>query len=161
MQLGIVAVGRMKKGPEQELAARYGERMRAIGAPLGLAATATLEFPESRAQTVAARKAEEGARILEAAASRDAVLIALDETGKLCSSQDFAGRIAGWRDDGRKAALFAVGGPDGHDPSVLGRADWVLSLGRMTFPHQIARILVAEQLYRACTILAGHPYHRE
>lgn len=161
MQLGIIAVGRMTKGPELELAARYGERTQATGAPLGLTGARTVEFAESRAQTAAARKAEEGARILAAAGERDGVIVALDETGKLLSSREFAGRIAAWRDDGRRAVHFAIGGPDGHARDVLDRADLVLSLGRMTYPHQIARVLLAEQIYRACTILAGHPYHRD
>ncbi len=161
MQLGILAVGRLKKGPETELSARYGERSRSLGAQLGLIEGRTIEFTESRAQTVAERKAEEGAQILAAASARGTILVALDETGKSMSSRQFATTLATWRDNGQKALLFAIGGPDGHDPAVLARADLVLSLGQMTFPHQIARVLLAEQVYRACTILAGHPYHRD
>ena len=161
MQLGIIAVGRVKKGPETDLAARYGERTRAVGAPLGLNLAPTVEFAESRAPGAAARKAEEGARILAATGQRDSVIVALDETGKLLSSREFSERIAAWRDEGRKSVHFVIGGPDGHDRDVLERADLVLSLGRMTYPHQIARVLLVEQVYRACTILSGHPYHRE
>jgi 23S rRNA (pseudouridine1915-N3)-methyltransferase len=75
-------------------------------------------------------------------------------------SEDFANAIARFRDDGKRQLLLAIGGPDGHDASLRARADLVLALGAMTWPHQIVRILVAEQLYRATTILSGHPYHR-
>ena len=87
-------------------------------------------------------------------------LVLLDETGKSLSSEDFAGRLAGFRDEGRRDLVLAIGGPDGHDPALRRESGLLLSFGRMTWPHQVARILLAEQLYRACTILSGHPYHR-
>ena len=121
------------------------------------------EIPESRGQTADLRKAEEAQRINEAlgnAGSGGAALILLDERGKALGSEAFAERIGRMRDDGKRQLIVAIGGPDGHDPALRSRADLVLALGELTWPHQIARILIAEQLYRAATILAGHPYHR-
>ncbi len=117
------------------------------------------EIPESRGQTADLRKAEEAQRINEAL-DNGAALILLDERGKALGSESFAERIGRMRDDGKRQLIVAIGGPDGHDPSLRSRADLVLALGELTWPHQIARILIAEQLYRAATILAGHPYHR-
>lgn len=107
-----------------------------------------------------ALKAREGALLL-AAVPAGAPLVALDERGVSLSSLGFAERIAGWRDRGLAELAFAIGGADGLDPAVLDRAETVLSLGPMTWPHRLARVLLLEQLYRAQQILAGHPYHRE
>jgi 23S rRNA (pseudouridine1915-N3)-methyltransferase len=106
------------------------------------------------------RLAEEGAR-LSNALSREAVLIALDENGRNLTSRALAARIGAWQRQGRSELAFLIGGPDGLDPALLERADLVLALGRMTWPHRLVRVLLAEQLYRAATILAGHPYHRD
>uniref|UniRef100_UPI00035D10FC 23S rRNA (pseudouridine(1915)-N(3))-methyltransferase RlmH n=2 Tax=Brucella/Ochrobactrum group TaxID=2826938 RepID=UPI00035D10FC len=92
--------------------------------------------------------------------SGGAALILLDERGKTLGSEAFAAIVGRMRDDGKRQLIVAIGGPDGHDPALRSRADLVLALGELTWPHQIARILIAEQLYRAATILAGHPYHR-
>lgn len=159
MRLTIAAIGRMKAGPERELADRYLDRLKKAGPPLGLDYQGLFEHPESRLATTPERKRDEAQR-LAASLPDGAVRIVLDETGRLMTSQDFADAIAGFRDGGRRDLGLLVGGPDGHDESLRGGADLVLSLGRMTFPHQLARILLAEQLYRAVTILAGHPYHR-
>jgi 23S rRNA (pseudouridine1915-N3)-methyltransferase len=86
--------------------------------------------------------------------------VLLDERGAALTSQDFASMMAGHRDAGRKTLLFSIGGADGHHPSLADRASLVLSFGALTWPHQLARIMLAEQLYRAATILSGHPYHR-
>lgn len=160
MQLTVFAVGRMKNGPERELTGRYLDRLEKAGPSIGLPFAGVTEIAESRAGDTDRRKAEEGAHCLSLAEDRTTALVAFDEGGKTLSSSEFADWIARQRDDGRKRALFAIGGPDGHAPAVLERADLTVSLGRMTWPHQIARILVAEQLYRAASILAGHPYHR-
>ncbi|MBO6640198.1 MAG: 23S rRNA (pseudouridine(1915)-N(3))-methyltransferase RlmH [Roseitalea sp.] len=160
MQLIVFAVGRMKNGPERELTGRYLGRLEKAGPSVGLTFSGVTEIAESRAGDADRRKADEGAHCLSLAEDRSTALVAFHEGGKMLSSEDFANWIARQRDDGRKRALFAIGGPDGHARAVLGKADLAISLGRMTWPHQIARILVAEQLYRAASILAGHPYHR-
>jgi len=160
MQLIVFAVGRMKNGPERELTGRYLDRLEKTGPSVGLPFAGVTEIAESRADDADRRKADEGTHCLSLAEDRTTALVAFDEGGKTLSSPEFARWIARQRDDGRKRALFAIGGPDGHASAVLERADLTVSLGRMTWPHQIARILVAEQLYRAVSILAGHPYHR-
>ena len=158
MKLAVVAVGRLKGGPERELVERYGERAGAIGRSLGISSFDFVEIAESRARRDADRRTEEGAAILDN--SNAAVLVAFDERGKSMTSEAFARRLAAWRDEGRAAVHFVIGGPDGLDGRVRAAADLVVSFGALTLPHQIVRVLVAEQLYRALTILSGHPYHR-
>ncbi len=160
MRVGIVAVGRMKQGPERELVARYLERAIASGKSLGLTGFGISELTESRAGSVASRKAEE-ARAIAAQLPAAGLVIALDEHGKTQGSEDFAHRIARWRDDGKSALSFVIGGADGLDPAFVKQADMVLSFSPLTWPHQLVRIMLAEQLYRTTTILSGHPYHRE
>lgn len=159
MRVGIVAIGRMKQGPERELCARYLERALASGRTLGLSSFAVTEISESRAGSPASRKTEEAKAIT--AALPEGIRIALDEHGKTIGSEDFAHRIARWRDDGKPALSFVIGGADGLDPAFLKTTDLTLSFSPLTWPHQLVRIMLAEQLYRATTILSGHPYHRE
>jgi len=159
MRLLVLCVGRTKAGPERELVARYMDRARASGRAIGVSAVDLCEIDESRARRPEDRKAEE-ARAVLARVPPGASLIALDESGRLLSSRDFADEIGSRRDQGSSAVAFVVGGPDGHAESVRASASLVLSLGRMTFPHRLVQILLAEQIYRAVTILAGHPYHR-
>lgn len=159
MRLHIAAIGRMKQGPERELVSRYLDRAVASGKPLGLTGFEVSEFPESRASSAASRKSDE-ARAL-AAALPEGIVVALDERGKTLGSEDLARRIARWRDDGKAAASFVIGGADGLDPAFVSTADLTLSFSPLTWPHQLVRIMLAEQLYRATTILSGHPYHRE
>jgi len=151
-------VGRLKSGPERELVERYRQRIDGLGRSLGFAGLDVVELPESRARRDDDRRSEEASALLDKAGT--SALIAFDERGKSPSSETFAGRIKQWRDDGRSGIACIIGGPDGLDPKVRQRADWVLSFGGLTLPHQIVRVLVAEQLYRALTIIAGHPYHR-
>ncbi len=158
MKLAVIAVGRLKDGPERELVERYGERAKAVGRSLGFSPPKLVEVPESRARREADRRAEEGTAILAKTAS--AVLVAFDERGKALTSEAFAQLIGGWRDESRAAVNFVIGGPDGLDERVRAAADLVVSFGALTLPHQLVRVLVIEQLYRALTILAGHPYHR-
>ncbi|MBL8577793.1 MAG: 23S rRNA (pseudouridine(1915)-N(3))-methyltransferase RlmH [Mesorhizobium sp.] len=158
MKISLFAVGRMKSGPEKELADRYVERFAKSGPPLGLEFAGLTEIPESRAHSTAERKREEGERLRQHVAG--GALILLDERGKNITSQHFADRIAAFRDGGRRSLVVAIGGPDGHDPSLRESADLVLSFGAQTWPHQMVRIMLGEQLYRAATILSGHPYHR-
>jgi 23S rRNA (pseudouridine1915-N3)-methyltransferase len=159
MRIVIAAIGRMKQGPERELVSRYLERARGAGKPLALTGFDVLEFTESRAGSAGARKDEE-ARTL-AAALPEGVRVVLDEHGKSTGSQAFATQLERWRDDGRPAVSFAIGGADGHGPQMLQGADLAVSFSPLTWPHQLVRIMLAEQLYRATTILSGHPYHRE
>lgn len=158
MDIIIAAIGRMKRGPELELLEHYTERLRGIGRGQGVSGVHLHETPESRRKSVAERKAEEMAALTGAGKG---LLIALDEGGKAMSSRDFARQIGRWRDEGAPALSFLIGGPDGLDRAIRQQCALTLSLGAMTFPHQIARVLLAEQLYRAFAILANHPYHRE
>lgn len=158
MKLSIIAVGKLKSGPERELAERYRERAEALGRSVGFMPLEIVEIGESRARREADRRLEEGRAILERAGA--AVLIAFDERGRSLTSDGFADRLAGWRDAGAAVLATAIGGADGLDQAVRDRAALVLSFGALTLPHQLVRVLVLEQLYRALTILAGHPYHR-
>jgi 23S rRNA (pseudouridine1915-N3)-methyltransferase len=119
-----------------------------------------VEVEEKRRLTGAELKQREAALIL-AALPADARLVALDERGATWTSRQFADRLAGWRDGGAGVLAFAIGGADGLGQAVIERADAVLSLGQMTWPHLLARSLLLEQLYRTQQILAGHPYHRD
>ena len=150
----------MKQGPERELVARYLDRAIASGKTLGLTGFAVTELTESRAGSAPSRKTEE-AKTVSAALPPAGLVIALDERGKTLGSDDFAQRLARWRDDGRPAVSFVIGGADGHDPAFVREAETTLSFSPLTWPHQLVRIMLAEQLYRATTILSGHPYHRE
>jgi 23S rRNA (pseudouridine1915-N3)-methyltransferase len=160
MRIHVTAVGRMKSGPERELAARYFERFQKTAPSIGLEYMGVNEFPESRAREPEQRKSEEAVK-LSGSLSPGSVLVLLDERGKNISSADFAQIIAKHRDSGTKSTVFAIGGADGHAETLRQQAHSIVSFGAMTFPHQIMRILIAEQLYRATTILSGHPYHRE
>lgn len=160
MRLTVFAVGRMKDGPERALTERYLDRLRKAGPAIGLQWDGVVEIAESRAAQPSARKVEESDQCLALVDARHAVLIALDETGTSLTSDRFARLIAETRDGGTRHVVVAIGGPDGHAPHLLKRADTVIALGAMTWPHQIVRALAAEQLYRAASILAGHPYHR-
>jgi 23S rRNA (pseudouridine1915-N3)-methyltransferase len=159
MRLLIAAVGRLKAGPERELLARYLERANASGKSLALAPLEVFEVPESAAQSAAKRKSDE-AKALLAAVPEKTKLIALDERGKSVSSEDFANKLARFRDDGASCTALLIGGADGLDETLRKKADLTFAFGAATFPHQIVRILLAEQIYRAITILLGHPYHR-
>ena len=158
MRITVLAVGRVKDGPERELIARYVERAKATGRSLGLSGPDVIELPESRAARAEDRKAEEARALAEKSAG--AALVVLDERARSMSSDDFAAFVRTRRDGGTRGLAFAIGGADGLDPELRGRADLALSFGAMTLPHQLVRILAAEQIYRAMTILSGHPYHR-
>ena len=158
MRLIVAAVGRLKDA-EHELCERYAKRLDAAGRALGLGPLSISEISENRSAEAAARKAEEAARLLKAASAAD-VRVALDESGRALSSEAFAKWIAKTRDEGCKTMAFLIGGPDGHGPAALAGAALKLSLGPLTLPHGLARAVLIEQLYRAATILSGHPYHR-
>ncbi|WP_090874468.1 23S rRNA (pseudouridine(1915)-N(3))-methyltransferase RlmH [Bauldia litoralis] len=158
MKITMVAVGRLKAGPEREMLDRYLDRADKAGRQIGLSFDLR-ELAESAARQPAARKAGE-AESIAAAIPPGAVVVVLDERGKPVTSRALADRIAEWRDSGRDMA-FVIGGPDGLAPDTIARADLRLAFGAMTWPHQLVRIMLAEQLYRTVTILAGHPYHRD
>lgn len=158
MRITLFAVGRLKSGPESDLSNRYLERFARSGSALGLDFARVIEVPESRAATAELRKQEEAAQLERHLG--DAVLMLLDERGKLVDSPAFANTLARFRDDGLRDLVLAIGGPDGLDPALQSRAADRICFGRMTWPHQLVRIMAAEQLYRAVTILSGHPYHR-
>lgn len=159
MRISLFAVGRLKTGPEKELASRYLDRFAKAGPAIGLELARMTEVSESRASNSETRKREEAAA-LEKALPEGAVLILLDERGKAIDSEAFADLLGRQRDGGKRDVMIAIGGADGLDPELRKRADLTLNLGSMTWPHQLVRILIAEQLYRAVTILSGHPYHR-
>lgn len=159
MRIAIHAVGRLKTGPERELADRYLDRADKAGRPIGITGVGVREIAESRAAQAQARKDEEAAALL-ADLPHGALLIALDERGDLPTSERFAAMLGDARDHATPTAILLIGGPDGHGSAVLSRAGHRISFGRLTWPHQLVRILAAEQVYRAVTILSGHPYHR-
>lgn len=159
MRLAILAVGRLKDGPERALYLTYAKRLDEAGRALALGPLTLHELAEGRAQTAPQRREDEARRLLERAGEAS-VTVALAENGKTLSSEAFARWLAQKRDDGARSVAFLIGGPDGHGAEVLGHAQLTLSLGAMTLPHGLARIVLSEQLYRAATILAGHPYHR-
>ena len=159
MKISVHAVGRMKAGPEKLLADRYFERFAKSGPPVGLEFSGVVEIAEGRAQTANERRREEGQK-LQTHLQQGTALILLDERGKSFSSEDFAGRIGLLRDGGRRALVIAIGGADGHDQSLRDQAELVMSFGLLTWPHQLVRVMLGEQLYRVATILSGHPYHR-
>jgi 23S rRNA (pseudouridine1915-N3)-methyltransferase len=160
MLLLVLAVGRMKNGPERDVMVRYDERARASARALGLAGPEWREIDESRARRPQERKTEEG-RAIAALVPAGARLIALDEQGQHLTSPALAGRIGAYRDGAAPACVFVIGGADGLDDSLRQKADMVLAFGALTWPHQIVRLMLAEQIYRSMTILAGHPYHRQ
>lgn len=159
MKLLLLAIGRLKAGPERELVARYADRCVAGGRKVGFTGFEMREIDESRARRPDDRKAEEAAA-LAASLPQGARKICLDERGKTMTSEEFSRKLGEWRDAGAPACALVIGGPDGLDPAFRDKADLTLAFGAMTWPHQIVRALAAEQLFRALTILSGHPYHR-
>ena len=159
MRLLIAAVGKLKQGPEREFCAQYLARAETLGRSLSLSPLASIECPESKAGSAVARKAAEAEALLAKVPPSHKV-VALDRGGDALTSEDFAGFLGKLRDGGAPGVAFLIGGADGHGGQALETSDRVLSLGPMTLPHGLARVVLAEQLYRAMTILAGHPYHR-
>lgn len=158
MRVTLAGVGRLKDGAERVLVDRYVERS-AMGKTLGIGPVREVEIPESRLAGSLERRVDETTRLLKAAGDAQTFVV-LDAKGRHLTSDAFAQWLATQRDGGVRHAALLIGGPDGHDPALLGRASLVLALGAMILPHGLARAVIAEQLYRAITILAGHPYHR-
>ncbi len=155
MRLHLCAVGRLRAGPERNLVDDYLLRLDRTGRPLGVGPVTEHGVEDKKGGGMAA----EGV-LLARVIPEGAALCVLDERGKLLSSPEFAQALAQWRDSGRQDAAFVIGGADGIDPALRGRADLAISFGRMVWPHMLVRVMLAEQLYRAATILAGSPYHR-
>jgi 23S rRNA (pseudouridine1915-N3)-methyltransferase len=159
MRLIVVSIGRLKQGPERELAERYRERFDDISRKLGFRGIEIHEIAESRARDPATRMTEEAAAI-SAAIPEKSALVALDERGDNLDSAAFARHLGRWRDEQVVAAVFAIGGADGLSPDLRRKAKLRIAFGSATWPHQMVRVMLLEQIYRAATILTGHPYHR-
>ncbi len=159
MRIVIAAVGKLKDDEERAIVARYVERANGAGRAIGLGPITISELLESRASLAVERKRDEAARLFRNANAAD-YLVALDPDGKTMSSEAFARLVAEKRDAGTKRIAFLIGGPDGHGDEALQAAHLKLSLGALTLPHGLARIVLVEQIYRATAILSGHPYHR-
>ncbi len=156
----MIAIGRLKQGPERELAERYRERFDDIGRKLGFRGLEIHEIPESRARDAATRMAEEAAAPSKRSFPTKPCVVALDERGKSLDSETFARHLGRWRDDGARDAVFVIGGADGLSPELRRKAKLAVAFGAATWPHQLVRVMLLEQIYRAATILSGHPYHR-
>ncbi|MGO9360207.1 MAG: 23S rRNA (pseudouridine(1915)-N(3))-methyltransferase RlmH [Xanthobacteraceae bacterium] len=159
MRLLIICVGRLKQGAERELAERYHARFTDSGRKLGFRALDVVELTESRSRDAATRMAEE-ATAIAAAVPEKSVVVTLDERGKSLESSAFAQKLAQWRDEQTATLVFVIGGADGLSPELRRKASLSLAFGAATWPHQMVRVMLLEQLYRATTILTGHPYHR-
>ena len=159
MRIVVIAVGRLKQGPERELAERYAKRFDEVGRKLGFRGLDIREISESRARDTSARIAEEAAAIA-ASIPENSVLVALDEHGDNIDSAGLARHLGRFRDQSVANIVFVIGGADGLSPELRRKQKLGLAFGTATWPHQLVRVMLLEQLYRAATILAGHPYHR-
>lgn len=155
MRVTICAVGRLRTGPEKSLIDDYLKRFDRTGRALGLGPVSVVEVEDRKGGGMAAEAA-----LLRRALPQGAMVCALDERGKVLSSPGLAKRLADWRDDGCGDLAIVIGGADGIDPELRAEVDFSLSFGAMVWPHMLVRVMLAEQLYRAATILAGGPYHR-
>jgi 23S rRNA (pseudouridine1915-N3)-methyltransferase len=160
MRIVVAAVGRLKPGPDRELAERYRDRAGKVGRTLGLHGPDIFEVKESRARDAERRMTEETIALTDALPA-GAIKVVMDSRGQNATSDTFAQRIRGWRDGGGQVIGFLIGGADGLPASLLDDADMILAFGSATWPHQLVRIMLMEQIYRMTTILSGHPYHRD
>jgi 23S rRNA (pseudouridine1915-N3)-methyltransferase len=159
MRIIIAAVGRLKQGPETELSERYAKRATQTGRALGLKPVEVIEIRESRADEAGKRMLEESIALANIIPPAAAVVL-LDVAGDNLDSAALATQLAAWRSNDKSAVIFIIGGADGLSPSLRDKATLRLSFGAATWPHQLVRAMLLEQLYRATTILTGHPYHR-
>lgn len=155
MRLHLCAVGRLRAGPERDLVDDYRQRLDRTGRPLGIGPLTEHEVEDRKNAGMAAE-----AELLRRAVPQGAVLVTLDERGRQLTSPEFAAQLARWRDGGRQDVAFVIGGADGIDPALRAAAEFSISFGQMVWPHMLVRVMLAEQLYRAATILGGGPYHR-
>ena len=159
MRLLIAAIGKKRGGPEAALVEDYLDRARGFGRRRGVSDVALHEREASRGLSGEALKKREG-ELLSGAIPDGAKIFVLDERGENISSEKLASLLGAMRDDGAGAAAFLIGGADGHDAAIRAKAAHLISFGKATWPHMLVRAMLAEQLYRAMTILSGHPYHR-
>jgi 23S rRNA (pseudouridine1915-N3)-methyltransferase len=159
VRLILITVGRLKAGPERELFERYAKRIGEMARTVGIGGFDMREIDEGRARRTEDRQSEE-ARAIRTVLPPSAKLVLCDERGKSLTSMEFARDIGAARDGDDSAYALAIGGPDGFEPDLRKEAQRTIAFGAMTWPHQLVRIMAAEQCYRALTILAGHPYHR-
>jgi 23S rRNA (pseudouridine1915-N3)-methyltransferase len=155
MRVHICAVGRLRAGPEKTLIDDYLTRFDRTGRALGLGPVKMVEVEDRKGGGMGAEAA-----LLRRAVPRGALVCTLDERGKTLTSPQFSKHLGKWRDAGRGDLALLIGGADGIDPTLRAEADFSLSFGAMVWPHMLVRVMLAEQLYRATTILAGGPYHR-
>jgi len=155
MRVHLCVVGRLRAGPERDLVDDYLARFDKTGRAMNLGPVREHEVEDKRGGGMSAEAA-----LLERTIPKGALLITLDERGRTLSSPQFAGKLQGWRDEGRQDLALVIGGADGIAPELRKRADFSLSFGAMVWPHMLVRVMAAEQLYRAASILAGSPYHR-
>ncbi|MBP0482248.1 23S rRNA (pseudouridine(1915)-N(3))-methyltransferase RlmH [Sagittula salina] len=156
MRVHLCVVGRLRAGPERDLVSDYIDRFGKTGRGMGLGPVSVIEVEDRKGGGMAAEAA-----LLRKALPSGAKLCTLDERGRVMTSPEFAGELARWRDTGCSDVAFVIGGADGIDPVLRGEADFALSFGKMVWPHMLVRVMLAEQLYRAASILGGAPYHRE
>jgi 23S rRNA (pseudouridine1915-N3)-methyltransferase len=159
MRLQVLAIGRLKAGPEKTLAQEYQSRLEGLGRKAGITKLQVTDFVESQAQTASQRQNEE-AKILAAALSPKAFTLVLDERGKPFTSEAFSKLLQRHLDHGTPDLAFLIGGPDGHSTATRKNCGQLISLGEMTWPHRLVRVMLLEQIYRAVTIMVNHPYHR-
>ena len=159
MHIVVAAIGRLKQGPETELAERYRKRAAQTGRSLGLRDVEIVEIRESRAEDAGKRMIEESIALANVIPPGAAVVL-LDPRGDSLDSGAIANQLSKWRAAAKPAVVFVIGGPDGLAASLADKADMKLAFGAATWPHQLVRVMLLEQLYRATTILTGHPYHR-
>lgn len=155
MRVHVIAVGRLRAGPEKDLVDDYLTRFDRTGRALGLGPARVVEVDDRKGGGMAAE-----ATLLRKSIPSGAVLAVLDERGRIETSPEFANRLAAWRDQGRSDLALVIGGADGIDPALRNEAEFALSFGKMVWPHMLVRVMLAEQLYRAASILSGAPYHR-
>lgn len=160
MKILVISVGRAAKAAEQELVERYLARLRGgLARSAGVSEIEFVEVPDGKASSPAVRRRQE-AEAIRAKMPAGTAVVVLDERGRAETSTAFAERLQRHIEDGASSLAFAIGGADGHDPELRAAADHLMSFGPMTFPHQLVRAMLVEQLYRSFTILAKHPYHR-
>ncbi len=155
MRVHICAIGRLRSGPEHELIEDYKTRFDRTGRALSIGPLNIHQIDDRKGGGPDGQAA-----LLERACPAGALRVALDERGKTLSSPQLADKLATWRDNGRQDIAFLIGGADGLQPQLAQGADMMLSLGKMVWPHMLARVMLTEQLYRAASILSGAPYHR-
>ena len=155
MRVHICALGRLRKGPERDLYDDYLTRFDRTGRALALGPAQLIEVEDKKGGGMPAEAA-----LLERAIPAGALICVMDERGRVQSSPEFAEMLGQWRDQGRQDVAFVIGGADGIDPNLRDRADAALSFGKMVWPHMLVRVMLAEQLYRAASILSNGPYHR-